>query len=141
MLTGDTSLLMKNEFGYTTIKTFDELMQFPNDIVEKYSVLTECGYSSFKEIQKQYDRRELIILTLNDNAKLKCTPEHLVVTYDNEIKMVKDLKLNDSLKGFGLRVIGNEYVNDNAFPVYEIFGIEASNSYFTEKILSWFEKS
>jgi DNA gyrase subunit A len=94
--TGDTKIKMLDG----TDKTFAELAALPKDeVFYVYSVDKNgeivIGEGRFSRITK--DKAELVEVTLDNGAKIRCTPDHRFLLKDGTYKQAKDLTVEDSL--------------------------------------------
>lgn len=66
--------------------------------------------------------KEIIILKIEYNEVIKCTPEHLIMLEDLSYRQAKDLKIGDKLKGVvNLTITNIQHKHyDEPIPVYDI---------------------
>ena len=137
MVTGDTIMHVKTgDFGYTALKSFDDLKSLDKDTLKEYVVFTNDGYRHFNDIRTEYNVNRLIQFKFSDGYELKCTEDHKLLTYDNDYVEAKDLKIGDSFAGFGVSIKNIDYIDDNVYPVYTFTGIDEIDGYFTGKVIS-----
>lgn len=96
---GDTKVKMLDG----TNKTFEELVEYekehPNSDYWVYSVNENGEFVPGKAKLPRITgyTKELIELTLDNGAKIKCTPDHMFMLRDGTYKAAKDLENTDSL--------------------------------------------
>lgn len=136
MVTGDTTLHFKTQYGYTALRTFDELKEISQDILSQYTVFTNQGYKHFSGIRITHNVPDILIIEFSDGNNLKCSHSHLILAENNQFIEAEKLKKGDLMAGFGLRVKSINSINNNVYPLYDLENVEDIQLYYTNKVLS-----
>jgi len=136
MVTGDTTLHFKTQYGYTALRTFDELKEISQDILSQYTVFTNQGYKHFGGIRITHNVPDILIIEFSDGSNLKCSHSHLILVENNQFVEAEKLKKGDLMAGFGLRVKSINLINNNVYPLYDLENVEDIQLYYTNRVLS-----
>lgn len=107
--------------------------------IDDYEIETENGWQNIKSIGKTI-KYEMYELTLEDNLKLKCADDHIVIQYKNKIYneiFIKNLKENDLVVcKYGLKKVLSIKNLNYIEEMYDIEIDSVNHTYFTNDILS-----
>ena len=124
MVTGDTTLHFKTQYGYTALRTFDELKEISQDILSQYTVFTNQGYKNIEDVElsenilsfnfnknkneftkvlklSSHETTEDIYTLYINGDIIKVTGTHkFYINRNNSLKWIKasELTLNDKVK-------------------------------------------
>lgn len=133
---GDTLVTIRNkENGDIQTITIEDAY-YHIGIQNEYDILTASGFKSFTGVRK-LDNRCLLELKFSDNSTIRCTPSHRIKTptgYVDAIHLdaghVVVTKTNKEMIVHDVDVVAGEH------NVFDILGVEATQSYITNNIIS-----
>lgn len=115
--TGDTKVKLLNG----SIKTFEELVEMEKQNPgQVYWVYSKDKYGNIVPGEGNNPRivgyrKEILELTLDNDFKITCTPDHKFILKDGTKKEAKDLTINDSLSSIYMKINNDETILDNGY--------------------------
>ena len=100
---------------------------------KKYEVLTDEGFKDFKGLLIG-DNPNRLEITINNTIKLRCTPQHKLVSSDKSIVYAENIDIGYVL--YNNYIITDKRAYTDTDKVYELLEVKDTHRYFTNNILS-----